>query len=168
MIDLDALKARLAEYDDARHRCQGKVARNINCAPDHLPSDDPTYHEYIITTYSPCCRPEGHEGDCRNSRSVMGWPGFVTVSALVAEVERLRDEAVLLRTGRDAARDYADRLEREALSLRGERAAVVSWLLARAGETANRRPGNENEISLTYSLAADFIERGDHRREEEK
>lgn len=168
MIDLDALKARLAEYDDALPRCQGKVARTINCAPDHLPSDDPTYHEYIITTYSPCCRPEGHESDCRNSRSVMGWPGFVTVSALVAEVERLRDEADLLRSGLEATRAYADRLETEVLSLRGERAAAVAWLLARARETANRRPGNENEISLTYSLVADMFERGEHRREEEK
>ncbi len=88
------------------------------------------------------------------------------INALIAEVERLRTEADLLRAGLEATRAYADRVESEALSLRGERAAVVSWLLARAGETANRRPGNENEISLTYSLAADFIERGEHRREE--
>ena len=88
------------------------------------------------------------------------------IDALVAEVERLRDEADLLRAGLEATRAYADRAESEALSLRGERATVVAWLLARAEETANRRPGNENEISLTYSLAADFIERGEHRREE--
>jgi hypothetical protein len=159
MIDLDALKARLAEYDDARPRCQGKVARNINCAPDHLPSDDPTYHEYIITTYSPCCRPEGHESDCRNSRSVMGWPGFVTVSALVAEVERLREinDGFLLELGRQLAllRDQK-RGEKE------ERAAVVA-LLRETIATSETASASDD---LDYAI--DIIERGEHRREEEK
>ena len=136
MIDLDALKARLAEYDDARPRCQGKVARTINCAPDWLPSDDTIYSEYLITTYSPCCRPLGHEGDCRNSRLILGWPGFVTVSALVAEVERLRAE-----------------VERE-------RAAVVAWLRAEMEDASTAVRG-------TLGFAADAIERGAHRREEE-
>jgi len=90
MIDLDAIKAKLAEYDDARPRCPQKVARTVNCAPDGLRSSDPTYHDYDMTTYSPCCRPAGHEGECRNSRLILGWPGFVTVTALVTEVERLR------------------------------------------------------------------------------
>ena len=97
MIDLDALKARLAEYDDARPRCQGKVARTINCAPDWLPSDDTIYSEYLITTYSPCCRPEGHADECRNSRLILGWPGYATLKALVAEVADLRNENHKLR-----------------------------------------------------------------------
>jgi hypothetical protein len=143
MIDLDALKARLAEYDDARPRCQGKVARTINCAPDYLPSDDPTYHEYIITTYSPCCRSEGHEGDCRNSRSVMGWPGFVTVSALVAEVERLREQRYDDGKGRRVDAYLAGALD--------ERAAVVAWL-----EKAGWMPS-----------LVEVFRRGEHRREEE-
>ena len=88
-------------------------------------------------------------------------------NALVAEVKRLRDESDLLRTGLEATRTYADRVEAEVLYLRGERPAAIAWLLARAGETANRRPGNENEISLIYSLVADMFERGEHRREEE-
>lgn len=92
MIDLEALKAKLAEYDDALPRCPQKVARTVNYAPDGLRSSDPTYHDYDLTTHTPCCRPEGHEGECRNSRLILGWPGFVTVSALVAEVERLRAE----------------------------------------------------------------------------
>ncbi|NCA14831.1 MAG: hypothetical protein EBS89_12000, partial [Proteobacteria bacterium] len=78
-VDLDALKVRLSEYDDTLPRCQGKVARTINCAPDYLTSEDPTYHEYTITTYSPCCRPEGHADECRNSRRILGWPGFDTL-----------------------------------------------------------------------------------------
>ena len=140
MIDLDALKARLAEYDDARPRCQGKVARTINCAPDHLPSDDPTYHEYIITTYSPCCRPEGHAGECRNSRLILGWPGFVTVSALVAEVEHLRSE-----------------VERE-------RADAVAHLRD-CDKRCREWDGRENAVSGTYRLAAAAIAWGAHRKE---
>ena len=162
MIDLDALKARLAEYDDARPRCQGKVARTLNVAPDWLPSDDPTYPEHIITTYSPCCRPDGHEGECRNSRLILGWPGFVTVSALVAEVERLRDEADLLRTGREAARCYADRVEAEVVVLRGERAAVVVWLREQSGRWQH---GEAGWAALDHAAAT--IEKGFHRREEE-
>ena len=88
-------------------------------------------------------------------------------NALVAEVKRLRDEADLLRAGLEATRTYADRVEAEVLYLRGERPAAVAWLLARAGETANRSPGNENEISLIYSLVADMFERGEHRKEKE-
>ena len=148
MIDLDALKARLAEYDDARPRCQGKVARTINCAPDWLPSDDTIYSEYLITTYSPCCRPEGHAGECRNSRLILGWPGFVTVSALVAEVEHLREKNADLRV-------MVDGLETAAHE---ERAAVVAWL-------------REAAYTTLYDArawdVADAIERGDHRRKVE-
>ena len=84
MIDLDAIKAKLAEYDEARPRCPLRITR-------HHTIPDP-YGDYDMTTYSPCCRPEGHEGECSNSRLILGWPGLVTVSALVAEVEHLRTE----------------------------------------------------------------------------
>ena len=161
MIDLDALKARLAEYDDARPRCQGKVARTINCAPDYLHSDDPTYPGYVLTTYSPCCRPDGHEGECRNSRLILGWPGFVAVSALVAEVERLREinDGFLLELGRQLAllRDQK-RGEKE------ERAAVVAWLRSVGFVEEFRRPQNLGR--LMSNIAADAIERGEHRPEE--
>jgi hypothetical protein len=92
VIDLDAIKARLSEYDDALPRCPQKIARTINCAPDYLLTDDPDYHDYDFTKYSPCCRPEGHADECRNSRSILGWPGFETVTALVREIEHLRGE----------------------------------------------------------------------------
>jgi hypothetical protein len=80
-------------------------------------------------------------------------------AALVAEVERLRAEVDLLRTGREAARNYADRVEAEVVALRGERAAVVAWLRAEAYLTLYK---------ATPSDVADAIERGEHRREEEK
>jgi len=157
VIDLDALKARLAEYDDARPRCQGKVARTINCAPDWLPSDDTIYSEYLITTYSPCCRPEGHADECRNSRLILGWPGFVTVSALIAEVERLRAERHLdnvdLAQAYDFARNKGETLERE---------AVVAWLRRNPG--VSRAP--ECVTAMTPFECADAIERGEHRRKE--
>jgi hypothetical protein len=155
MIDLDALKARLAEYDDARPRCQGKVARTINCAPDWLPSDDTIYSEYLITTYSPCCRPEGHADECRNSRLILGWPGFVTVSALIAEVERLRAERHLdnvdLAQAYDFARNKGETLERE---------AAVGWLRAQVSQAVS-----DGDLDLDW--AAERIERGEHRRKEE-
>ena len=154
MIDLDALKARLAEYDDARPRCQGKVTRTINCAPDWLLSDDTIYSEYLITTYSPCCRPEGHADECRNGRLILGWPGFVTVSALVAEVERLRAERHLdnvdLAQAYDFARNKGETLERE---------AVVTFLRMEAADGA---PQAESALLDV----AEAVERGEHRRKE--
>ena len=77
------------------------------------------------------------------------------IAALVAEVERLRDEAELLRTGREAARCYADRVEAEVVVLRGERAAVVAWL----------RQASERMNDATLAHAADCVEDGEHRRE---
>ena len=152
MIDLDALKARLAEYDDARPRCQGKVARTINCAPDYLPSDNPTYPDYALTTYSPCCRPEGHADECRNGRSILGWPGFVTVSALVAEVERLRAEADEMRRWAEEAA-HAENLN--AQDARRVKEQIVAWL---------REPGEY--VDPACARLADAIERGAYCREE--
>jgi hypothetical protein len=90
------------------------------------------------------------------------------VAAICDEVERLRAEVDLLRTGREAARSYADRVEAEVVALRGaderERAAVVAWL---------RREATDGFVTLRIHEAcaaeklADAIERGAHRREEE-
>jgi len=90
MIDIDALKAKLAEYDDALPRCPQKIERRRNHAPDYMTPTHAEYHDWDVTTHDPCCRPAGHDGECRNGRYILGWPGFVTLSALVAEVERLR------------------------------------------------------------------------------
>jgi hypothetical protein len=48
-----------------------------------------------------------------------------------------------------------------------DRAAVVAWLRTRERQIENWPPGGMNEVSLTYSIIADEIERGEHRREEE-
>ena len=149
MIDLIALKARLAEYDDAVPRCPLKVARTTNCAPDLLTPNDPDYHDYDLTTYSPCCRPEGHDGECRNGRLILGWPGFVTVSALVAEVERLRE--LLLNAGWPREADGVAEL-----ALQAERAAVVAWLREQAETGDPMRATGRRRM-------AGAIERGAHR-----
>jgi len=86
---------------------------------------------------------------------------FEMEGELVAEVERLRDEADLLRTAREATRAYADRVEAEVLALRGERAAVVAWLR----EVADAPETYVNE-AIALRGAALGIERGEHRREE--
>ena len=80
---------------------------------------------------------------------------------LLAEIERLRAEVDLLRTGREATRCYADRVEAEVLVLRGERAAVVKWLRDVADAPV---PWVDDAIRD----AALGIERGEHRREVEK
>lgn len=140
MIDLEDLKAKLAEYDPTAPKCQLQIERH--CI-------DP-YGDYDETTYAPCCRPEGHEGECRNARQVIGWPGFQTVSQLVAEVERLRE--MLLNAGWPRESD-----ELAALALRYERAAVVAYL---------RNEGSINSILSPLKGAANEIERGCHRGEE--
>ena len=83
-------------------------------------------------------------------------------TALRAEIERLRGEADLLRTAREATRAYADRVEAEVLALRGERAAVVTWLRAQRGAA-----GSALVPSIANGLATS-IERGEHRREEDE
>ena len=71
---------------------------------------------------------------------------------------------------RDAERENTElhakiaRLRAENKRLRGERAAVVAWLLDAAQDC--RLCGQQRESAALLD-AADCIERGDHRREEE-
>ena len=60
-----------------------------------------------------------------------------------------------------AARADMDALVAEVEHLRGERAAVVAWLKAQVSTCA----GDDDHA---YERAATVIERGEHRREEEK
>ena len=89
----------------------------------------------------------------------------VDLAALVAEIERLRAEVDLLRTGREAARCYADRVEAEVVALRGERAAVVAWLGAEVDAAMEMHLPVR---AATFLECAEAIERGAHRREEAK
>jgi len=146
MLDLEALKAKLAEYDPAAPKCPLQITRRR--------TDLDPYGDYDETTYVPCCRLEGHEGECRNARPVMGWPGLETVSQLVAEVERLRsiNDDYLLEMGRQHAL-----LRDQKRGENAERAAVVAWLREYAEWL---HPG-----SRTVEEIADAIERGEHRKE---
>jgi hypothetical protein len=48
-----------------------------------------------------------------------------------------------------------------------ERAAVVAWLRAKRLDT-QEYDGSDNAVSWTLHVTADRIERGEHRREEDK
>ena len=136
MIDIDAIKARLAAvhtagvHDITMRLADGRLCvfvrrRDWNCNTAHEADE-------AVTTLL------GHA------------PADLT--ALIAEVE-------LLRTGRDVSRAYADRLEAEALVLRGERAAVLAYL--RAAYSPN------TIVPLPDFLAAllRMVEKGEHHRE---
>jgi hypothetical protein len=101
-LDLDALEARLAEYNPDAPRCQKKVEEHRNFAPSGMEPDDPAWDDYTVTHFAPCCRPEGHEGECRNSRRVLGWPGYATLKELLDEVRHLRRGNTVLEAKLDA------------------------------------------------------------------
>ena len=77
--------------------------------------------------------------------------------ALVAEVERLRGEVAELRALGVSLHKSA------AMGRDAERAAVVAWLLEQIG-----LPGLSMDEKSTLVWASRRIERGEHRREEEK
>ena len=81
------------------------------------------------------------------------------VKALVAEVERMREEAHELRL---MAEEAARAENANAEDAKRERAAVVAWLQELSASSLNHNPVEE----LLY--AARSIERGEHRRKEER
>jgi len=84
----------------------------------------------------------------------------MTPADLAAEVKRLREEVDLLRTGREAARNYADRVEAKVVALRGERAAVVAWLREQRQYGTDALLGHG--FATVCNILADAIERGEH------
>ena len=102
------------------------------------------------------------------------------VEALIAEVERLRNERDHFRTAMEYADAEVERLREQRHDdgkgrrvdayLAGaldERAAVVAWL-RHCDKLCRDLDGRETPVRGLYRLSADRIERGEHRREEEK
>ena len=87
-IDTAALRAKLRVYDQTLPRCQKRIVRVSNHAPDYIAEEERGEWEMRLTY--PCGELEGHEGQCREGRAVLGWPGFATVTALLDEVDELR------------------------------------------------------------------------------
>jgi hypothetical protein len=148
-INLDAIKARLAApYAAGAYDITVRLADGRLCATVRMRDWDGN---------------TAHDADAAVTRLLGNAPADLTV--LVAEVERLRGEAELLRTGREVTRSYADRVEVEMLALRGEvereRAAVVAWLR----EVADTPVPWVDDAIRDAALA---IERGEHRSEGEE
>lgn len=89
-LDPLTLRERLREYDPSLPRCPERVKEHRNYAPDYTPEDERAL--WNMPLYTPCCRPAGHEGPCRNTRLVLGFPGYDTLLGLVDEVLELRAE----------------------------------------------------------------------------
>jgi hypothetical protein len=161
-LDLDALRAKLAEYDPSAPRCSKKVAEHRNYAPDGMTSDDPAWGDYTVTLFAPCCRPAGHEDECRNSRRVMGWPGHNALSDLLDEVERLRAEVERLRAHRESC--HANLLKGYDTGKVEERKLIAAWLWQQSVATHDYE-GDEQTVSEVYASAARAIEQGASREE---
>ena len=152
-IDIKALRLRMKEYDPSVQRCAKRVEQRRNYAPPHVPENE--LADWDVATYTPCCRPERHEGACRSTRLVLGWPGYATLDALLHELEdlqMLRDQH-----GLDNMHAWSEGVAE------GEMRVVA--YLRRMSEDTREWDGRENSVSCAYSAAADRIERGEHLRE---
>jgi hypothetical protein len=90
-LDIQALKAKLREYDKSLPKCPNRIEK-IEYRPiyDSLfsPEDDTP-----LLSYHPCCRPADHEGECQNTRPVLGWPGYDVLKELIEIAERVKNDA---------------------------------------------------------------------------
>ena len=153
-IDLPALRVWLREYDPAVPRCHKPMEVRRNYAPDFVPEQERAEWDVVVTNR--CCRPEGHDGDCRSTRLLLGWPGFSALTAMLDEIERLREECHTLRLW---AEEAARAENANAEDAKRERAVVVAWLRREMQPCSGTARG-------TLAYAANGIERGEHRREE--
>ncbi len=74
-LDFDKLREKLREYDRNVPRCPITRQKEVN------------WGDFVGYETRTCCRPEGHEGECRNSRLVLGWPGFTAIQELIRLAE---------------------------------------------------------------------------------
>ena len=172
MIDLDAIKARLA-------RVVGKWPTKGAIAPG---ADE--FGPKAWAAHGPLRCHATEQGSARGWTQANADANFIAhapgdIAALVAEVERLR-------TGRDVTRCYADRVEAEVLALRTEAATMRSWAEEAAkAENENAEDAKReraavvvwlrdlamdscewSERAVVYDSCAFAIESGEHRREE--
>ena len=160
MIDLDSIQKRLARVW-GKWPTAGVAAPN---ADDHGPK--------AWAAHGPVRFHATGQGRARQWVQAQADAEFMRnapsdIAALLAEVDRLRGEAELLRTGRDVSRAYADRLEAEIVELREDRAAVIKWLREEAEAAAQTYTVQAGEWAKRIDNMADAIERGEHRKENE-
>lgn len=144
-LDLPALRARLREYDPALPRCSGTISETRNFATEYMSEENRA--EWDMTFRHPCGRPDGHEGPCRSSRAVLGWPGFETLTALLDEVEQLR----------------AERAEAEAAGEARERARIGAFLHAEARWIKARPALHELLPYDALNIVGEAVESGEYR-----
>lgn len=89
-IDIQALKSQLREYDKSLPKCQKTIEQKLDWSPDWCQEGHPDWESYQHTQYKPCCRPEGHDGECRNGRAIIGWPGYEVLKELIEIAEKAR------------------------------------------------------------------------------
>lgn len=137
-LDISALRAKLRVYDQSLPRCTKVITRVSNHAPDYVAEEERGEWEMRLTY--PCGELEGHEGQCREGRAVLGWPGFATLTALLDEVEELRAEIAADEERRLQLLDDAGGLENEVRELRAENERLREN--AEARERVMRREGD--------------------------
>ena len=84
-LDIPALKARLREYDPARPKCPKRIERIESALYGRIIDREAVGP---FKTYHPCCRPEGHDGPCSDTRLALGWPGYEVLTALIEIAEK--------------------------------------------------------------------------------
>ena len=152
-IDIPSLRLRMKEYDPSVPRCAKRVEQRRNYAPPHTPENEQA--DWDVATYTPCCRPERHEGACRSTRLVLGWPGYEMLDALLHEVEDLRMQR---------QENIVDNMHAWEEGVAEGEMRVVAYL-RRLSEDTREWNGAETAVSLSYWKAAERVERGEHLRE---
>jgi hypothetical protein len=87
-LDIQALKTKLREYDTSLPKCPKRIVVVRFDGPDGVLPGPHGWSSLQSTEHRPCCLPEGHDGECRNSRLVLGWPGYEVLKELIEIAEK--------------------------------------------------------------------------------